>query len=301
MSEDISERENTMNNIFLWFARKFNKKKISIHAAHVAFFIQVSIFPFLMFLVTLIQYTPLSEGTILAAIKELVPGPLSTLATDWIRETYAAASGTILSITVVVTLWSGSKGFSGVILELEEIYEVEERRSVAGRRVHSLIDTVVFTIMLILSLIILVYGNQILILVRRLFPILSNLELILFILRSLAAFLFFVLYFLVLYRFVPGHKTKFRDELPGAGMAAFLWISFSYLYSLYIDYHSSFSSVYGSLTYIVLLMLWMYGSIIIIFLGALFNQYLREEKHLYLRRSIQQLPGLLRSFLGNKK
>lgn len=290
-----------MNNIFLWFINKFNEKKISIHAAHVAFFIQVSIFPFLMFLITLVQYTPLSEETILTAVREIVPGPLSALAVDWMRETYAAASGTILSITVIVTLWSGSKGFSGVILELEEIYEVSNRRGVASRRLHSLIDTVVFTVMLIISLLLLVYGNQIVLLIHRLFPIISNLDMILFLLRSAVAFVVFVLYFLVLYRFVPGHKTKFRDELPGAGLAAFLWISFSYLYSLYIDYHSDFSSIYGSLTYVVLLMLWMYGSIIIIFLGGLFNQYLREEKHLHLLASIRQIPGLLRSFLENKK
>lgn len=290
-----------MNNIFLWFMTKFCEKKISIHAAHVAFFIQVSIFPFLMFLITLMQYTPLSENTILAAVQEVVPGSLSALAVDWIKETYAAASGTILSITVIVTLWSGSKGFSGVILELEEIYEVKERRGVASRRLHSLLDTAVFTVMLIISLLLLVYGNQIVLLIHRLFPIITNLEMILFLLRSAVAFLVFVLYFLVLYRFVPGHKTTFRDELPGAGLAAFLWISFSYLYSLYIDYHSDFSSIYGSLTYIVLLMLWIYGSIIIIFLGGLFNQYLREEKHLHLLQSIRQLPGLLHSFLENKK
>lgn len=290
-----------MNNIFLWFITKFSEKKISIHAAHVAFFIQVSIFPFLMFLITLMQYTPLSENTILAAVQEIVPGSLSTLAVDWIKETYAAASGTILSITVIVTLWSGSKGFSGVILELEEIYEVEGRRGVASRRLHSLLDTVVFTVMLIISLLLLVYGNQIVQLIHRLFPIITNLDMILFLLRSAVAFLVFVLYFLVLYRFVPGHKTTFRNELPGAGLAAFLWISFSYLYSLYIDYHSDFSSIYGSLTYIVLLMLWIYGSIIIIFFGGLFNQYLREEKHLNLLQSIRQLPGLLHSFPGNKK
>lgn len=290
-----------MNNIFLWFIKNFNEKKISIHAAHVAFFILISIFPFLMFLITLIQYTPLSETTILTAVQKLVPDALSALATDWIRETYAAASGTILSITVIVTLWSGSKGFSGVILELEEIYEVSDRRGIASRRLHSLLDTVVFTVMLIISLLLLVYGNQIVLLIHRIFPIISNLDMILFLLRSAVAFVIFALYFLVLYRFVPGHKTKFRDELPGAGLAAFLWISFSYLYSLYIDYHSDFSSIYGSLTYVVLLMLWMYGSIIIIFLGGLFNQYLREEKHLHLLTSIRQLPGLLRTFLGNKK
>lgn len=290
-----------MTNVFEWFIQHFSDRKVSIHAAQVAFFILVSLFPFLMFLITIVQHTSLSEETILRIVEEIVPGDLSTIVMDWLRETYAHASGAILPITVIFTLWAASKGFSGIIYELEEIYEIKERRGFIGRRIHSLLDTLVFTLMLIISMTLLVYGNQIVQLIHRLFPVLSNLNLILLLLRSAVALLIFTLYFLVLYRFVPNHKSKFRDELPGAGAAAFLWILFSYLYSLYIDYHSSFSSVYGSLTYIVLLMLWMYGCIIIIFFGALLNQYLKEEKSLRLRESIRQLPSLLRSYLENKR
>ncbi len=290
-----------MTNVFEWFIQHFSDRKVSIHAAQVAFFILVSIFPFLMFLITLVQHTSLSEETILRIVEEIVPGDLSTLVMDWLRETYEHASGAVLSITVIFTLWAASKGFSGIIYELEEIYEIKERRGFIGRRIHSLLDTLVFTLMLIISMALLVYGNQIVQLIHRLFPVLSNLNLILLLLRSAVALLIFTLYFLVLYRFVPNHRSKFRDELPGAGTAAFLWILFSYLYSLYIDYHSSFSSVYGSLTYVVLLMLWMYGCIMIIFFGALLNQYLKEEKSLRLRESIRQLPSLLLSYLENKK
>jgi membrane protein len=290
-----------MTNIFLWFAKRIDSKTISVHAAQVAFFILVSFFPFLMFLITLLQYTPLSEDIILTVVPAIVPGSISTLVADWLRETYDAASGTILSVTVLFTLWAASKGFSGIIYELENIYEVKERRGFIKRRLHALADTIVFTFMLIISLILLVYGNPILKLIHQIFPLLSNIDMAVFLVRSAGAFLLFVLYFLVLYRFVPNRKTTFRKELPGAGFAAFLWICFSYIYSLYIDYHSSFSSVYGSLTYIVLLMLWIYGSIIIIFLGALLNQYLQEEKQLNLITSIKQLPGLLQSFPENKK
>jgi membrane protein len=289
-----------MTNVFLWFFDRISSKKISIHAAQVAFFILVSVFPFFMFLITLLQYTPISEDIILNMIPSIVPDAMCPLVTDWLKETYRAASGTILSVTVFFTLWSSSRGFSGIICELENIYEVKQCRSFVGRRIHALFDTVVFTVMLVISLILLVYANPIRDLIHRIFPFLSNLDIILFLSRSAGAFLIFVLYFLVLYRFVPNRKTTFKKELPGAGLAAFFWIGFSYLYSIYIDYHSTFSSVYGSLTYIVLLMLWIYGSIIIIFLGALFNQYLQEEKKLNLIRSLKQLPGLLRSFPESK-
>ena len=289
-----------MDNVFIWFINKFNEHRVSIHAAQVAFFIIVSMFPFMMFLITLLQYTPLSEEVMLSLIETAIPGNLSSIVSGWLRESYAAASGTILSITVITTLWAASKGFSSIAFELDSIYEVEGRRNLIIRRLLSLVYTIVFTVMIITSLIVLVYGNQIVNTIYRFFPLLSNLHLIIFILRSAVAFLVFVIYFLCLYRFIPNRKSRFRDELPGAGLSAFLWIAFSYLYSLYIDYHRSFSTVYGSLTYMVLLMLWMYFCIIIIFLGAMLNQFLKKQKHLRLLSSLKEIRGILRSYLENR-
>lgn len=288
-----------MDNFFIWFFQNFKNKKGSVHAAQVSFFILVSLFPFFMFLITLLQYTPVDEQIICDTIRNLLPGALSSLLQNWLSETYRHASGTVLSITVILTLWTASKGFSGIIMGLEEIYDIRKRRGFIARRIHSLIDTLIFALMLIISLTLLVYGNRLLTVIHRLFPLLSGSDAILFVLRSAVAFLLFVFYFLILFSFVPNHKTTFRAQLPGAGFTAFLWILFSYIYSLYIDHHSSFSSVYGSLTYIVLLMLWIYGSVLIIFAGALINRYLQKEEHLHLIRSIRQLPGILLLFLDN--
>lgn len=290
-----------MTNIFIWFADRIVQKKISIHAAQVAFFILVSFFPFFMFLFSVSRYTILDEGTILRIADLVMPGNVSPLISDWLKESYDAASGTILSLTVVFALWSGSKGFNGMILGLEEVYQVEKQRNYIWRRIHSIADTVVFTVMILFSILLLVYGNQIVILFRKTFPFLLNLELEVFLLRSVIALFLFLVYFLVLFRFVPGHSTTIKQEFPGALLSSFLWIAFSYLYSFYIDYHSSFSSLYGSLTYIVSIMIWMYFSIFIIFLGALLNQYLKEEKKLNLLRSIRQLPGQLLLLLDNNK
>lgn len=289
-----------MNNIFVWFIKKFNEHRVSIHAAQVAFFIMVSLFPFLMFFITLIKYTPLSEEVLMTVVESAIPGNLSSIVMNWLKESYAAASGTILSITVITTLWAGSKGFSSITYELDCIYEVPDRRNLIIRRLLSLADTVVFTLMIIFSLILLVYGNQIIQMINHFFPFLSNMKIIIFILRSSVSFLIFVFYFLCMYRYIPNRKTKFRDELPGAGFSAFLWIAFSYLYSLYIDYHSSFSSVYGSLTYMVLLMLWMYVCIIIIFLGAMLNQFLRNHTKLHLLSSLREIREIVHSYLESR-
>ncbi len=289
-----------MDNIFVWFITKFNKHRITIHAAQVAFFTIISLFPFMMFLITLLRYTQVNENILTSVVEAAIPGNLSEIVLQWLRESYDASSGTILSVTVITTLWAGSKGFSSIAFELDCIYEVPNRRGLIIRRLSSLLDTIIFTIAIITSLIVLVYGNQIVQMINHFFPLFSQFKLILFILRSSVAFLVFVVYFLLLYRYIPNRKSHFRDELPGAGFSAFLWIVFSYLYSLYIDYHSSFSSIYGSLTYMVLLMLWIYFCIIIIFLGAMLNQYLKQHKRIPLLSSIKEIREIVRSYLENK-
>ena len=292
--------DNDMDNVFIWFIKKYNKHRVSIHAAQVAFFIMISFFPFLMFFISLLKHSPISETVLLTVIHELIPGSLSGLVTNWLEESYAA-SGTILSVTVISALWASSKGFSSIAYELEDIYDDKEgHRSYLSRRLHSILDTILFTVMIIVSLTLLVYGNQLVQLINHYLPFMQNLTLLLFLLRSSLSLLLFVIYFAFIYYFIPKGHSTLRSQIPGAILAAFLWIVFSYLYSFYVDTWGSFTSIYGSLTSIVLLMLWLYFCITFIFLGALFNKYLTNHGKLHLFRSLKQIPAILRSFLENK-
>lgn len=288
-----------MQNVFIWFIEKYNRHRISIHAAQVAFFIIVSFLPFLMFFITLLKHTPISEAVLLTVIQKLIPGSLSSLVTSWLGESYAS-SGTVLSVTVISALWAGSKGFSSIAYELEDIYEGEERRSFLSRRLHSILDTILFTVMIIVSMILLVYGNQLIQLINHYIPFIENLTLLLFLLRSALSLFLFVLYFTFIYYFIPKRHSTIRAEVPGAILAAFLWIAFSYLYSFYVDTWGSVSSIYGSLTSIVLLMLWLYFCITFIFFGALLNKYLQTHGKLHLLADLKKLPEIVHSFLKNK-
>ena len=123
------------NNCILWFVTTFNKYRISVHAAQVAFFIMVSLFPFLMFLITMLGYTPINQTVLEATIYKLIPGSLSQLVAGWLKESYHA-SGTVLSLSAISALWAGSKGFNSISYELEEIYEIESRRNFFSRRLR---------------------------------------------------------------------------------------------------------------------------------------------------------------------
>ena len=131
------------NNLYIWSIKNIKSNRISIHAAQVAFFIMVSFFPFLMFFITLLKHTPISEAVLLASVQKVIPASLSSLISTWLNESFEAST-TILSATVISALWAGSKGFASIAYELEAIYSdgLDKHRSFFSRRFHSILDTV---------------------------------------------------------------------------------------------------------------------------------------------------------------
>ena len=267
--------------VLKWFMNKFSENTLSVHAAHVVFFVMVSFFPFVMFFFTLLKYTPLTEDSLIRLLDAVVPSSISQILTTWINEAYHQSSGTILSITVITILWSGSKGFMGITYGLDKIYNVKNRRNWLVNRLSSLLYTLAFTGILLVSLIVLLYGNRILLAIDSFFSIETPLFIGIFSLRSFLGFTIFFLFFLLLYMFIPDRKPNVKEEIPGAMFTSVLWILFSYLFSIYIDYFTNFSSIYGSLTYIVLFMLWLYVCMNILFFGALINRFLAEGNILF--------------------
>lgn len=97
------------NNLYIWSIKNIKSNRISVHAAQVAFFIMVSFFPFLMFFITLLKHTPISEAVLLTSVQKVIPASLSSLISTWLNESFEAST-TILSATVISALWAGSKG-----------------------------------------------------------------------------------------------------------------------------------------------------------------------------------------------
>jgi membrane protein len=259
------------------FTRKIRDDNVAAFSAQAAFFIMISIFPFLMFLLTLIQYLPVNESTVLIIINDFFPSTLSPLLISFVTEVYDKGSTAIISITVLSALWSASRGFLALVRGLNSVYEIKETRNYFKLRFASTLYTFVFALVLIISLLILVFGNRLFMWIESLFPVLSDFALFIISLRTFIALAILILFFLMLFVVIPNRKSKFMNELPGAIIAATGWMIFSYLYSYYIDNMSNFSNMYGSLTAIVLLMLWLYFCMYILFIGGEINDVLASK------------------------
>lgn len=260
---------------------KFRDDYVAIFSAQAAFFIILSFFPFIMFLLTLLQYVPLRESELMRTLTDILPKALNSFVIVIINEVYERGSGAIISVTAITALWSASKAFLGIVRGLNSVYGIPETRGYIRLRIISAFYTLVFTILLIITLIFLVFGNSLYLWIQAKFPALQELALLLISVRTLISLTILATFFLIMFVFIPNRKTRAIYELPGALLAAAGWLSFSFLYSFYIDHMKDFSSTYGSLTAIILLMLWVYFCMYILFIGAECNVIIQDSNWLH--------------------
>jgi len=260
------------------FFRKVRDDYVTAFSAQAAFFIIISFFPFIMFLLTMIQYLSITYATLLNTVTTVFPTAFHSLIISIITEIYKKGSGTIISVTAFTALWSASRSFLAILKGLNSIYGIKETRHSLFLRIMSTFYTLVFAVMLIISITILVFGNRLFLWIEQRIPILRDLALLIISLRTIIGLLLLIIFFLAIYIAIPNRKTKIMKELPGAMVSAAGWMGFSYAYSFYIDNFANSSSMYGSLTAIVLFMLWMYSCLYILFIGAEINVLLTNKE-----------------------
>lgn len=274
------------------FLKAMNEDHVGAYAAQSAYFIMLSFIPFIILLLTLIQYTTLTRADIYGAAQVIFPDSMNGFVIDIINEVYSKTAVTI-SLSAITAAWSAGKGFLALMRGMNSVYDVEEQRNYIILRFRSAIYTIVFVISIILSLVVLVFGNSIHQAAVVHLPFLAVITGMILQLKDVVAIAFFTLVFMLLYKFVPNRKAKLLSQAPGAVFSSVCWYLFSIGFSLYVTYMPGLNNMYGSLTTIILAMLWLYFCMYIILLGAEINSYFEEQF-----RMVSRYRSLLR---GEKK
>lgn len=258
---------------------KFVKDEITVYAAQASFFIVLSSFPFIMLLMSIIQFIPaISQTDLLELISRIFPAKVIPLVDTILSDLYTTSPAAILSVTTIVTLWSASRGMQGIERGLNRIAGCTKRRNYVYSRILNSGYTVVFIVVCIMSLILLVFGSSIQQVFFRYFPFLSHLSFLINIVRTLLALGILIIFFTWLYTFLPYERLRLKYQLPGAVFSTVAWMLFSFGFSIYFSHFSRYSYMYGSLAAVVILMLWLYFCICILFAGAEINEHLMEKK-----------------------
>ena len=234
------------------FIGKCKEDDISAYAAQSAFFIVLSLIPFVMLFISLVQYTPVTEGMILESVNRLMPNYISPFLIGIIHEIYNDSIG-IVSAAAVAAVWSAAKGIQYLTNGLNKVYDIEETRNWLFLRFRAILYTVMLVVAIVASLTLLVFGNSLQHLFAEYLPIVADITQGVLRLRALILLAVLILFF-----------------------AMVGWYSLSFGISVYVDYFNGFS-MYGSLTTMILVMLWLYFGIYILLVCAEVNNIYEER------------------------
>ena len=259
-------------------AKTVRQMHIPLHAAYAAYFIVLAVFPALVLILSVLRYTGMEVRGLVELLDDLLPSTMAEGAEELIYSTYRNSSGAMVGVSAVTALWSASRGIYGLLTGLNAVYGVSENRGYIYTRSISVVYTFVFILILLLTLVLHVFGNSIINLMRQV----DNPVVIFFI--DLIDLRFFLLLFLqslvftLMFMVLPNkRRSRFMESLPGGVLSSLGWLVFSDIYSIYVENFSKYSTIYGSVYGIAITMLWLYCCMSILFYGGALNRYLMDK------------------------
>ena len=256
--------------------KQASKVHMGAYAAQAAYFLMLCMIPIILLLLTLVQYTPVTKADVMTAVIQVFPASVDSMITSIVNQVYNQSTG-IIPVTVIIAMWSAGKGVLYITTGLNCIYGCPETRNYFFLRIRATLYTIMFIVVILVLLVLSVFGNSLNLLILEHLPFLSGTADWLIEARTVISPAVLVVFCLLIYKFLPNRRDRLIRQLPGAAFAALGGLVISWIFSVYLDIFEGFSSMYGSLTTIVLIMLWMYFCMYSILLGGEINVMLYDE------------------------
>ncbi|MEK3876785.1 YihY/virulence factor BrkB family protein [Paenibacillus sp. FSL H8-0122] len=273
----------------LWV--KINDDDVQGIAAQLTYYLILSLFPFLIFIMTLIGYANISLEKNIEQLEQIMPAEAISIIEEILQDVSAGRSQTLLSFGMLATLWAASKGINAIIKGLNRAYEIDESRVFWKIRGIALLATLTIGFVVLLSILLLVLGSWLKTQVFLLVDLPYGFQKLWDLLQYLVPLLVMFIVFTLLYWIAPSRRLALREVMPGALFTTIGWITTSILFSVYVNQFSDFSKTYGSLGGVTVLLIWLYISSFIILAGGEINAVL-------LNRKVKSMP--FSSFKGQK-
>lgn len=251
--------------------KKLERDHIRVYAAQASFFMTISVLPCIMLAISILGYILPSYISKIETVWNYIPAGFYSMIENVLGEIERGASIPVLSITALAMFWAASGGIRGLSEGIRWAYGGKKiKNPLVHSWLFSFIYTLIFIILLAAILVILVFGN---ILAGYIPESMATANTLLG-LRGIIFLVILTFIFMLAYRSFSRSRLKFTKHFLGAAFSAVGWLVYSWAFSLYIEHFANYSYIYGSLTAIVLFMLWLYMCMMILLIGAEINAYL---------------------------
>lgn len=268
----INKRKGWQKVILLTIQGYFDNK-VGRNAAAMTYYLLFAMFPFFIFVTSLLGLLHLPTLTLDGQITRFLPEDVVAFLNLAIEHITKSSNNALLTFGLVFSVWFPLRAVSNLMEAINDIYGEEKSGS---HSIRTAILTALTIVLIPAMLLLLLLGERVLGFVGEYIPIsaefISGWSRMRFV--PMAAALLFMLS--AVYFFSPSKIQKVRYILPGAILSMGVWMLFSLIFSYYVDHMGRYSIIYGSIGVIIALLVWMDWSMIAMLMGAVFNVALKE-------------------------
>ncbi len=245
-------------------------------AAQLSYYFLLALFPLLIFLTSVIGVLIGSETGVrhglFTYLAQVMPPAAFQLIEATITEVSEASGGGKISFGILAALWVASNGMGAITEALNVAYDVKESRPWWKRRLLAVGLTVALTVLIIVALIIVLSGGRIADSIAANYAFGPFFTWSWKILQWPIVLASMLLAFALIYYVAPDvREQKWTWITPGAVLGVMLWLLVSLGFRIYLHFFDSYSSTYGSLGAVIILMLWLYLTGAAVLLGGEVN------------------------------
>ncbi|MDD2050174.1 YihY/virulence factor BrkB family protein [Pseudomonas putida] len=261
-----------LHRVLVRTVKEFLDDEMSTYASALAYQMLFSLFPFLLFLIALIGFLHLPDFfSWLRLQSELVLPPQALEQVNPVIDQLQQSKGGLLSVGIVIALWTASAGVRLMMSAMNAAYDVVEGRPVWKRIPLSVIYTVGIAGMLLATAALMVLGPQVMEWIASQIGMQEFIVTVWTVLRWPAIIILMMMAVALIYYVMPDVKQEFRFITPGSVLAVVVWILASLAFGYYVKTFADYNAMYGSIGAIIVLLLYFYISAAVLLLGAEMN------------------------------
>lgn len=248
-------------------------------AAQISFYTMLGLFPFLIFLLSLLGTFPLGEALkpeMLEALREQMPRESAEYVADIVLELLPEYSQGLLGVGLLASLWGASMAVGALITTINRAYNIRPRRHMVIQKLMSITLVLLLSGMWLMSMTIILVGPGITQSIFEFMGIASETNTFWTSLRLPMAFMLNLTALTILYYFAPEARQRVLSILPGAFTATILWLLASSAFRIFLRNFGTYNKMYGSLAGLVILMMWLWISGLVFLLGAEINSLMKR-------------------------
>ena len=272
--------------------REIGEDRIPSLAAETAYYFFFSLFPLLLFVAPLLSLVGNKQetfGLLAGQLQQVVPSEGWSLIGGVIKDVvYAENAPGLMSIGALLAIWAGSNVFSALIDALNQAYDVKDTRPWWKQKLVALASVIVIGMVILVSTMLILGGDTAADFIADKFAWGATARTAAKLLPIPTAFALLVTIAALAYYFLPNLRQSKRQVFVGAIFTTIAWTIVTYAFRAYVTNFANYNATYGAIGGVIVLLTWMYFSMLVFLIGGEINAELHEGTG-----AVAPRPGLM--------